>query len=188
MDEETRRREILEDGGVSLKGGRGGLGNSHLKPPPTRFRICTTRRTGREAFKIIELKSITMVWWVSQCGQSTPLSSITVAKPKIADYALPQFVPQLGMVEYRDGKVSARRPSRSLRVLQKARPLAPVSRHIERNSILHYFWYHDNSKDYGGEFKITNMNWNDITPRCCKRISLLPSVKRICSTMNCKRP
>ena len=51
-----------------------------------------------------ELRQNYAITGASGAGKSTLLSSITAAKPKIADYAFTTLVPQLGMVDYRDGK------------------------------------------------------------------------------------
>src|SRR5688572_16383561 len=88
-------------------------------------------------------------------GKSTLLSVITAAKPKIADYAFITITPNLGMVEYRDGKsfCIADLPG----IIEGAAEGKGLGhrflRHIERNSVL-LFLIPADSSDHKKELEI----------------------------------
>lgn len=161
-DEETEEKEaeILEHGQeiVWLKGGRGGLGNTNFKSATNQAPdYAQPGEAGSEGWKTLELKVLADVGLVGfpNAGKSTLLSVITAAKPKIADYAFTTLTPQLGMVEYRDGKsfCIADLPG----IIEGAAEGKGLGhrflRHIERNSIL-LFLIPADSKDHRREFDI----------------------------------
>jgi GTP-binding protein len=161
-NEETGKKEaeILEDGKeiILMKGGRGGLGNSHFATPTNQApQYAQPGEEGEEGWKILELKVLADVGLVGfpNAGKSTLLSVITAAKPKIADYAFTTLTPQLGMVEYRDNKsfCVADLPG----IIEGAAEGKGLGfrflRHIERNPVL-LFLIPADSKDHGAEFEI----------------------------------
>ena len=161
-DEETgaQEAEILEDGQeiIWLPGGKGGLGNSHFATPTNQApEYSQPGLPGVEGWKILELKVLADVGLVGfpNAGKSTLLSVITAAKPKIADYAFTTITPNLGMVEYRDGKsfCIADLPG----IIEGAAEGKGLGhrflRHIERNSVL-LFLIPADSPDHANEFKI----------------------------------
>jgi GTP-binding protein len=161
-DEESGKieAEILEDGQevILMKGGRGGLGNAKFATATNQApEHAQPGEDGSEGWKIMELKVLADVGLVGlpNAGKSTLLSTITAAKPKIASYAFTTLTPQLGMVEYRDGKsfCIADLPG----IIEGAAEGKGLGhrflRHIERNPVL-LFLIPADSSDHKKEFQI----------------------------------
>lgn len=161
-DEETGEveMEMLEDGQeiIWLPGGKGGLGNTNFKTPTNQApEHAQPGLPGIEGWKILELKVLADVGLVGfpNAGKSTLLSVMTAAKPKIASYAFTTITPNLGIVEYRDGKsfCIADLPG----IIEGAAEGKGLGhrflRHIERNSIL-LFLIPADSKNHREEFDI----------------------------------
>jgi GTP-binding protein len=161
-DEETGKidAEILEDGQevILMKGGRGGLGNAKFATATNQApEHAQPGEPGVEGWKVMELKVLADVGLVGfpNAGKSTLLSVITAAKPKIASYAFTTLTPQLGMVEYREGKsfCVADLPG----IIEGAAEGKGLGhrflRHIERNPVL-LFMIPADSSDHKKEFQI----------------------------------
>ncbi len=171
----NKEAEILEDGQefIFMRGGRGGLGNAHFATPTNQApEYSQPGEPGLEGFKVLELKVLADVGLVGfpNAGKSTLLSVITAAKPKIADYAFTTINPQLGMVEYREGRsfCIADLPG----IIEGAAEGKGLGhrflRHIERNSIL-LFMIPADSKDHRKEFEILLNELREYNPEMLQK-------------------
>lgn len=152
--------EVTSDGEEVklLRGGRGGLGNWHFKSATNRTpRYAQQGEPSIEKAVVLELKLLADVGLVGfpNAGKSTLLSSLSAAKPKIADYPFTTMEPQLGIVSYRNNRsfVMADIPG-IIEGASEGRGLGlRFLRHIERNAVL-LFMAPADSEDIAKEYEI----------------------------------
>ena len=161
--------DVMHDGQevILLKGGRGGLGNYQFRTSTNQApRYAQPGEPMQEMTVIMELKLLADVGLVGfpNAGKSTLLSTVSSARPKIANYPFTTLEPSLGIVEYHDRKsfVMADIPG----IIEGASEGKGLGlrflRHIERNSLL-LFMVPGDTDDIKREYEIllkelTNFN------------------------------
>ena len=161
--------DVMHDGQevMLLKGGRGGLGNYQFRTSTNQApRYAQPGEPMQEMTVIMELKLLADVGLVGfpNAGKSTLLSTVSSARPKIANYPFTTLEPSLGIVEYHDRKsfVMADIPG----IIEGASEGKGLGlrflRHIERNSLL-LFMVPGDTNDIKREYEIllkelTNFN------------------------------
>lgn len=175
--------EVTENGEekVLAKGGRGGMGNAFFKNATHQTpRYAQPGEPGEENWFILELKILADVGLVGfpNAGKSTLLSTISAARPKIADYAFTTLEPSIGIVDYYDHKsfVMADIPG----IIEGAHEGKGLGlrflKHIERNSML-LFMVPADTKDIKTEFKILLNELKQFNPELLDKQRILAITK-----------
>ncbi len=175
--------DVKHDGQVVLllQGGRGGLGNWNFRTATRQTpRFAQPGEPMQERTVILELKLLADVGLVGfpNAGKSTLLSTLSSAKPKIADYPFTTMQPSLGIVSYRDGQsfVMADIPG-IIEGASEGRGLGlRFLRHIERNSLL-LFMVPADTPDIAKEYNILLNELATFNPALLSKQRLLAVTK-----------
>lgn len=166
---------------VLLKGGRGGLGNFQFRTATNQApRYAQPGEPMQEMTVIMELKLLADVGLVGlpNAGKSTLLSTLSSARPKIANYPFTTLEPSLGIVGYRDNQsfVMADIPG----IIEGASEGKGLGlrflRHIERNSLL-LFMVPGDTEDIKKEYELLLRELENFNPGMAEKHRVLAVTK-----------
>ncbi|MEW6061986.1 MAG: GTPase ObgE [Bacteroidota bacterium] len=173
------------------KGGKGGKGNWMFRSPTNQApRICTPGEPGEELWLDLELKLLADIGLVGfpNAGKSTLISTISAAKPKIADYPFTTLTPNLGMVYFQEEKsfVVADIPG----LIEGAHTGKGLGiqflKHIERTKALAYL-IDCTSEDIKKDFKVLQNELKEFNPDLLKKKSIIVITKLDIATDEIKK-
>lgn len=166
-----------------LKGGHGGKGNMHFATPTRQApRFAQSGDKGEEKEIILELKLLADVGLLGypNVGKSTFLSTVTEAKPKIANYHFTTIVPNLGVVKTKDGGFVIADIPGIIEGASKGIGLGiQFLRHVERTRLLLHFIDVSGTENRNPveDFKIINKELKEYSERLSKRKQIIVATK-----------
>jgi GTP-binding protein len=169
---------------LAAKGGRGGFGNSHFATSTNRApRYHQAGSEGEELELQLELKLLADVGLVGfpNAGKSTLISTISAAKPKIADYPFTTLEPNLGVVDLGDFRtfVVADMPGLIAGAHTGAGLGDRFLRHIERTKLLLHLVDVSSAsgRDAATDYLTVNHELREYNPELAKRPMIVVATK-----------
>ncbi len=178
--------EVLHDGErlVVAAGGRGGRGNARFATATNQApRRADPGEEGEERRLRLELKLLADVGVVGlpNAGKSTLISTISAARPKIADYPFTTIVPQLGVVAMGDDRnpfVIADLPGLIAGAAQGAGLGIQFLKHVERCRVLvHLVDLSAEGDDAAADLEVVERELGAFSPELLQRERILVGSK-----------
>ncbi len=167
----------------AARGGRGGFGNAHFATSTNRAPRYHQEGSEGEEFELqLELKLLADVGLVGfpNAGKSTFISTVSAAKPKIADYPFTTLEPHLGVVDLGDFRtfVIADIPG-LIEGAHEGHGLGDrFLRHVERTSLLlHLVDVSSSGRDPVSDYEIINRELRAYDPRLAEREQIVVATK-----------
>ena len=177
--------DFEEDGRrwLAARGGRGGFGNAHFATSTNRAPRYHQEGSSGEEFELqLELKLLADVGLVGfpNAGKSTFISTVSAAKPKIADYPFTTLEPHLGVVDIGDFRtfVVADIPG-LIEGAHEGHGLGDrFLRHVERTSLLlHLVDVSSSGRDPVSDYEIINHELSAYDARLATRDQIVVATK-----------
>ena len=157
---------------VVAHGGTGGRGNVHFKSSSRRAPdYAEPGIKGDERALVLDLKLIADVGLVGppNAGKSSLLSSLTAAKPKVADYPFTTLDPELGVAESSGGRIVIADIPGLIEGAAKGAGLGlRFLRHVERTRVLVYV-LDGSTPDPWADFETVRKEVEQFSPELAKR-------------------